>query len=181
MEFFEPVALASAPNKPLVWYRYVDDTFVVIKTAFVDEFTDHVNRQDKNNKFTREEEVDGQLPFLDTLISRKPDGSLKVKVYRKKTHTDQYLNFASHHPLEHKLSVVRTLLHRADTVVTEPEDKVEELSHVKEALHNCDYCEWAVFRARPKEKNELTLQTVKKTLVKKYLPRFLMWRAYQKN
>ena len=47
MEFFERVALASAPNKPRVWYRYVDDTFVVIKTAFVDEFTDHINRQDK--------------------------------------------------------------------------------------------------------------------------------------
>ena len=163
MEFFERVALASAPNKPRVWYRYVDDTFVVIKTAFVDEFTDHINRQDKNIKFTREEEVDGQLPFLDTLISRKPDGSLKVKVYRKKTHTDQYLNFASHHPLEHKLSVVRTLLHRADTVVTEPEDKVEELLHVKEALHNCGYGEWTVFRARPKEKRADTADSQENT------------------
>ena len=125
MEFFERVVLSSAPNRPRVWYRYVDDTFFVIKTAFVVELKDHINRQDKNIKFTRGEEVDGQLPVLDTLISRKPDGSLKVKVYRKKTHTDQYLNFASHYPLEHKLSVVRTLLHRADTMVTEPEDKVE--------------------------------------------------------
>ena len=55
MEFFERVALASAPNKPRVWYRYVVDTFVVIMTAFVEEFTDHINRQDKNIKFTREE------------------------------------------------------------------------------------------------------------------------------
>ena len=153
-EFFERVALASPPNKPRVWYRYVDDAFVVIKTAFVVEFTHHINRQDKNIKFTREEEVDGQLTFLDTLISRKPDGSLKVKVYRKKTHTDQYLNFASHHPLEHKLNVVRTLLHRAEMVVTEHEDKVGELSHVKEALHN--WLRWMdCFFEHDQRRNEL--------------------------
>ena len=47
MEYFERVALASAPNTPRVWYRFVDDTFVVIKTAFVEEFKDHINRQEK--------------------------------------------------------------------------------------------------------------------------------------
>ncbi len=75
---------------------------------------------------------------------------MKVQVYRKPTHTDQYLNFNSHHPLEHKLSVVRTLLYRADTVVTDPKDKEEEISHVKEVLHESGYKDWTLFRARPK-------------------------------
>jgi len=59
-----------------------------------------------------EEETEGQIPFLDTLLIRKEDGNVKLLVYRKKTHTDQYLNFMSHHPLHQKLGVIRTLLNR---------------------------------------------------------------------
>ncbi|XP_072043740.1 uncharacterized protein [Amphiura filiformis] len=154
MEHFERIALASAPHPPRTWYRYVDDTFCVIKSSHVEEFTNHINSQDPNIKFTREEERDGQLVFLDTLISRKQDGSVKIQVYRKPTHTDQYLNFSSHHPLEHKLSVVRTLLYRAETVVTDPDDKSEEIRHVKEVLHESGYKDWTLFRARPKPKEQ---------------------------
>ena len=57
-------------------------------------------------------EVNGSIPFLDALIQRKEDGSVKVLVYRKKTHTDQYLNFTSHHPLQHKLGGIRALYDR---------------------------------------------------------------------
>ena len=110
MEYFEKRALDSAPDAPRIWKRYVDDTFCVIKSAYIDEFTDHINNQDRNIKFTREEEEDGTLPFLDTVINKLDDGSLKIKIFRKPTHTDQYLQFGSHHPLEHTLSVVRTLL-----------------------------------------------------------------------
>ena len=39
-------------------------------------------------------------------------------------------------------------------------NKVEELSHVKEALHNCGYGEWTVFRARPKEKRAADSQEI---------------------
>ena len=65
-------------------------------------------------------------------------------------------------------------------MVTEPEDKVEEISHVKEALQNCGYGEWTVFRARSKEQQVNTADGQENT-GKKYLPRFLMWRAYQKS
>ena len=101
-------------------------------------------------------------------------------MYRKKTHTDQYLNFASHHPFEHKLSVVRMLLHRADTVVRDPEDKAEEISHVKEALQTCGYTEWTIFRACSKEKQAATAAVMLK-IVNIYLPHFLVWRACQKS
>ena len=78
------------------------------------------------------------------IITRKEDGSVKSTVYRKKTHTDQYLNFASHHPKHQKLGVVRTLMHRCETITSEEGDKKEEVEHLREALRVCGYPSWAL-------------------------------------
>lgn len=43
---------------------------------------------------------------------------LGKEAYRKTTHTHRYLLFGSHHPLEPKLGLLRTLQYRADTVTT---------------------------------------------------------------
>ena len=48
--------------------------------------------------------------------------SITVKVYRKPTH-DQYLIWESNHHLEHKRSVVKSLLRRADHLVSDPSDR----------------------------------------------------------
>ena len=83
------------------------------------------------------------MPFLDTLIVRRDDCSVKLLVYRKSTHTDQYLNFKSHHPLDQKLGVVRTLIDRSSKIVTEDTDKATEATTIKEALQNCGYSDWS--------------------------------------
>ena len=110
----------------------------------MDSFTEHINAIDPCIKFTSEPEKDGSLPFLDTSTTRKQDGSLKITIYRKPTHTDQYLNFASNHPLQHKLGVVRTLYHRADSVITDEADIISEKKHIDSALSNCGYPDWAL-------------------------------------
>ena len=58
-------------------------------------------------------EVDGSLPFLDILISINDDGSFSHQVFRKKTHTEQYLHAGSHHFPAKKLGVLNSLATRA--------------------------------------------------------------------
>ena len=48
----------------------------------------------------------------------------------------------SHHPLEHKRSVVHSLLHRAQHLVSDENDKLLEMDHVKAALRANEYKDW---------------------------------------
>ena len=98
IEFFEELALESAPSRPSLWKRYVDDTCCILKISDVDGLLDHLNGIRPTIKFTMELEREGSLPFLDTKVTRLADGKLDITVYRKKTHTDRYLHFDSHHP-----------------------------------------------------------------------------------
>ena len=108
MEFFEELALETAPTRPRLWKRYVDDTFCILRKGSTKEFLYHLNRVRPTIKFTVEQEEDGTLLFLDTLFRMREDGSLDVSVYRKPTHTDRYLHFESHHPAHVKRGVVRS-------------------------------------------------------------------------
>ncbi|XP_072030152.1 uncharacterized protein, partial [Amphiura filiformis] len=169
MEFLEQQAIATAPIdcKPRYWRRYVDDVLEIIKAGQVQNLTDHLNTIDKTDsiKFTYEEEKEGKIPFLDTLIVRKPDGSVKLLVYRKPTHTDQYLSFKSEHPLHQKMGVVRTLFDRMYSVVTDEKDRANEEKHVRGALKNCGYPKWAVDQVKSKMQRK-TKPAVKPTAKK---------------
>ena len=68
-----------------------------------------------------------KFPLLDVEAHKRDDGSLKTTVYRRSTHTDQYLNWQSNHHFDHKSSVDRTMLNRVDTHVCEPADRPAEI------------------------------------------------------
>ena len=158
MEFLEQQAIATAPIscRPRLWKRYVDDILEIVNKDQVDNLTDHLNQTDPTDsiKFTYEKESNNSIPFLDTLIVRKPDGSVKLLVYRKATHTDQYLNFSSHHPIHHKLGVVRTLLDRMNSVVTEDKDKELEEEKIRSALSRCGYPKWTFTQVKEQMENK---------------------------
>ena len=82
-------------------------------------------------------------PVLDVQISRDDTGQLSFQVYRKPTHTEQYVSFSSHHPLQYKLGVIRTLSDRAATVISKEEDKQHELARLRRSLAICGYKDWA--------------------------------------
>ena len=92
MEYLEQKALSTAPHPHRFWHRYVDDTFVIHKEANKQGFLQHINSVDPAIKFTvGDNKENGSIPFFDTIVKPEDNGSLSITVYRKPTHTDQYL------------------------------------------------------------------------------------------
>ena len=157
----------------------MDDVWEVIKAGTEPQLTAHLNQVDPTGsiKVTSEPETNGTLPFLDSLSHHHPDGTLTFSVYRKKTHTDQYLSFRSSHPLNHKLGVVRTLMDRCEAIVSTPEDRAAEQEHIRSALKMNGYPEWAFKqveqqRSKPKSKDTNSAQQKSKGTVSiPYVPR----------
>ena len=139
MEFFEELALRTAPARPRIWKRYVDDTFTLVKKGDVDELLIHLNSIRPSIKLTTELEEGGSIPFLDTRVTRKVDGKLDVTVYRKPMHTDRYLHFSSHHPTHVKKGLVRCLYDRARNITKEASNLETEKAHLSGALQRNGY------------------------------------------
>nr|VZI48122.1 unnamed protein product [Spirometra erinaceieuropaei] len=89
--------VAFSRYKPAFWRRYVDDTFVIIEKDKLSGFQDLLNSIFPDIQFTREDEEDEKLPFLDVLVTRTPDSNRSTTVYRKATNTTQVLNYHSNH------------------------------------------------------------------------------------
>ena len=93
-------------------------------------FFHHLNSIEEKIQFTAENtRADGSLPFLDTLVTVEEDGSLSTSIYRKPTHTNQYLQWDSHHSIANKYSVINSLLHRANNICSNQEQKKKKKWH----------------------------------------------------
>lgn len=114
MEWMENRILNKSVNKPKLWLRYVDDTFVIWPHGKVnlDTFLEVLNNEEETIKFTVEIEKDKKLPFLDVLVNRE-DNQINTTVFRKPTHTGQYINKFSNHPDHVKRGIIRSLHGRA--------------------------------------------------------------------
>ena len=139
MEDFEEQALTSTPCMPKIWKRYVDDTFTILSRDKVDIFLQHLNSQQPTIRFTMETETNNTIPFLDTLVTRDSDGYLSTSVYRKPTHTDQYLAYDSHHPQSVKRSIVKCLYDRSKHLITKPSVISQEKKHLSSVLVSNGY------------------------------------------
>jgi len=129
-------------RKPRILKWFVDDSFLIIKKEDLEHFFLILNNLDsklKDIKFTKEiENSEGCLSFLDLNIKRI-GLYLETSVYRKPTHSNRYLNFNSYHSLENKKSVIRTLINRAFTHISNPEILNIELEFITNILKNNNY------------------------------------------
>ena len=80
---------------------------------------------DSSITFTRE---DARKKKKTSCLFEMCGRSLSTEAYLKLTHTDQYLLLVSHHLLEHKLSVIRSLQHWPEMV---PRKTVEKRKGTK--------------------------------------------------
>ena len=152
MEHIETKALATFAEPPRLWKRFVDDTYAIIKTQNLVPFLQHLNDQHEDINFTTENAAENQLPFLDVLTKIEADRSISTSVYRKPTHTSQYLDWTSNHHIKQKMGIISTFRHRINKIVTKPEDKQQEEKIVKEALTRCNHPAWTL-KPRPKSTN----------------------------
>ena len=81
-----------------------------------------------------ETEKNNKIAFLDNLVTRELDGKLHKSVYRKPTHTDQYLAYDSHHPRSVKLDIVKCLHDRAERIITKPSGTAQEKKNLSTVL-----------------------------------------------
>ena len=88
MQNIEEKALATYSETLPLWLRYVNDTITAVHKNKIDEFYEHLNKQNASIQFTKEIEENGKISFLDCLVTRE-NNTLRITVYRKPTHTDR--------------------------------------------------------------------------------------------
>ena len=105
-------------------------------------------------------------------MERKGAGVL-TSVFRKKTHTDQYLNFDSNHPARVKRGIIQCLKHRAEKTCSGG-TKWKELGNLRQVFKANGYPETMVnrsLRTRSTSSNSTqTSQTLPKLLLLPYVP-----------
>ena len=129
MQNIEEQALATYRRTVPLWLRYVDDTFTAVHKDGIDDFHEHLNRQNADIQFTKEIEENGKIPFLDCLVTRD-NNKLKTIIYRKPTHTDRLLDQSSYNPTSHKGTTIPTLTRRAQLVCDSPDSLQDETDYL---------------------------------------------------
>ena len=102
------------------YYRYVDDTLMVIEDKYIDFVHKELNSFDKNLKFIVDL-FDKETPhFLDLELS--PD---RLSIFSKDTNTGLYVNFNSYIPWSYCVSWIRSLVSRAHAICKPDKLKLE--------------------------------------------------------
>ena len=135
---FENEFLENAPCRPLFWKRYVDYIITALPNDQINKFLHFLNSQNEDLQFTHEVEINNTFAYLDLLIKRLDNGTLKLSVYRKPTNTDRYLDAGSYHPTTKMRSIAITIFKRAANLCSD-ENVNGAVDNVKKILKSNGY------------------------------------------
>ena len=141
MQNTEEQALATHTRTIPLWLRCVDDTFTTVHKDGIDDFHEHLNRQNTDIQFTKEIEENGKIPFLDCLVTRD-NSKLQTAIYRIPTNIDPLVDQSSYNPTSHKATTIRTLTRRAQLVCDSPDslkDEIDYLNVFSKNNYNTDF------------------------------------------
>ena len=96
-----------------------------------------MNKRHKNIKFLFETEKDS-FSFLHVKICREKD-KFTISVFRKDTFSGIQTNFSSFVELTHKFGLVRTLLHRSCTILSDFSKFHFQIETLKKTFHKNSY------------------------------------------
>ena len=138
MQNIKKQALATDSETLPLWLRYVDNTIIGVHKNKIDEFHEHLNKQNTTIQFTKEVEENGKTPFLDCLVTRE-NNTLQTTVYRKPTHNDRLLDQTSYNPTSHKATMVRTLRRKAKIVCDSHDSLTDKTKHLNTVFIENNY------------------------------------------
>ena len=159
MSELEERMLASAPCRPWIWWRYIDDVFFIWTSDenSLGSFTNHINSFHRTIKFTSEVSHH-EAHFLDVTI-RKEEDTLITDLYSKPTDTHQYLHATSCHPKHCKTGIAYSQALRLRRICSNDSDFSKHAQELKNHLvargHSSRRVRSAIERTRALPRSEV--------------------------
>ena len=159
MSKFEEMFLESCQQKPQVWWRYIDDIFLLWEHGeeSLKHFLKHLNSVHPTLKFTADYSTE-QINFLDVNV-RRVGNKLATDLYVKPTDTHQFLDATSCHPGHCKTSIPYSQALRINRICSETADFDKRCNELETWLIKRGYSERLVRRkvldARAISRNDL--------------------------
>ncbi|XP_075158137.1 uncharacterized protein LOC142231414 [Haematobia irritans] len=124
-------------TKPRIITKCVDDIFAIIKRSDVEETLKALNSYNRQIQFTKEEEQDQKLPYLDAIIHRQGN-QLKLNWYQKPTASGRLFNFYSNHSKRIIINTATNFIRRLFNI-SDPSFLFENGEKIKRILTNNDF------------------------------------------
>ena len=151
MHHLESRLLASSPEKPSMWVRYIDDIFGVWPHGLegLEQFHHTLNQFHPSIKFSLEHTGElPSIPFLDTSVSITQDGSVTTELYIKPTHSGILLHYDSAHPRSTKDAIAQSQMQRALRVSNTPSGSTRSTRKIANMLERNGYLKTTITRAQ---------------------------------